>query len=89
MVLRPGLLCEAFNAHMQLKVNAGWLLACDESMIAWRGKQGLRDPSKCPHRSFVRRKPEPVGVELKNIGDAISGLILNQEMVEGKAENLR
>ena len=34
----------------------------------------------------MRRKPEPLGVELKTIGDAISGLLLNVEIVRGKAE---
>ncbi|KAL1516062.1 hypothetical protein AB1Y20_002674 [Prymnesium parvum] len=38
---------------------------------------------------FIKRKPEPCGVEFKNIGDAQSGIILFLEMTEGKAEQLR
>ena len=34
----------------------------------------------------MRRKPEPLGVELKTIGDAMSGLLLIVEIVRGKAE---
>lgn len=47
---------------------------------------GKRDAKKCPHRMFVRRKPEPLGVEFKTIGDAQSGVLLNIEITKGKAE---
>ena len=33
-------LVQMFNAHMHDHVTAGWLLGCDESMIAWRGQVG-------------------------------------------------
>ena len=35
---------------------------------------------------FVKRKPEPLGVEIKTIGDAQSGLLLKLEIVKGKAD---
>lgn len=35
---------------------------------------------------FVRRKPKPLGVEFKNLGDAQSGIMLNVEITWGKAE---
>ena len=35
---------------------------------------------------FVRRKPEPLGVEFKNMGDALSGVMLFLEITKGKAE---
>ena len=38
---------------------------------------------------YVQRKPEPLGVEFKNIGDAQSGLILFQEITKGKAEVIK
>ena len=77
---------DGFNAHMCEQITPGWLLGADESMCAWRGKVGKKDTKKCPHRMFVRRKPEPLGVEFKNIGDALSGIILFQEITKGKAE---
>ena len=77
---------DGFNAHMCEQITPGWLLGADESMCAWRGKVGKNDTKKCPHRMFVRRKPEPLGVEFKNIGDALSGIILYQEITKGKAE---
>ena len=30
----------------------------------WRGAMGLKNPSKIPFRSWVPRKPEPLGAEL-------------------------
>lgn len=44
------------------------------------------DVRSCPHRMFVRRKPEPLGTEMKTLGDAQSGLLLKLEIVRGKAE---
>ena len=79
-------LVDAFNDHNQHAVIAGWLLGADESISAWRGKVGKRNPKKCPHRMFVKRKPEPLGVEFKNIGDALSGIMLFMEITKGKAE---
>ena len=79
-------LVDAFNEHTKEVIIPGWLLATDESMFAWRGKVGKRDRMKCPHRMFVRRKPEPLGVELKNTADALMGVILFMEIVKGKAE---
>ncbi len=35
---------------------------------------------------FVKRKPEPLGAELKNIGCALSGIMLFIEIVRGAAE---
>ena len=82
-------LMEDFNEHMQTAVNAVWLLAPDESMSAWRGKQGKRDPRKIPKLQFVKRKPEPLGAELKDLACALCGMILNMEIVKGKAEEVK
>jgi len=79
-------LITAFNAHMNECIFPGWLLAPDESMFAWRGKVGKNDRHKCPKLQFVRRKPEPLGTEIKNIGCALSGLIIFMEIMKGKAE---
>ena len=38
---------------------------------------------------FVKRKPEPLGAEMKNIGDALSGLMLKLEITKGKAEEVK
>ena len=74
----------AFNEHMADVVNPGWLLCVDESMSAWRGKQGKRDPHKIPKFSWVPRKPEPLSAELKTVGCALSGILLGIEICKGK-----
>ena len=38
---------------------------------------------------YVKRKPEPLGVEFKTIGDAQSGVLLNMEITKGKAELIK
>ena len=80
---------DGFNQRMSEQFTAGWLLGTDESMGAWRGKVGKLDPKKCPKLMYVQRKPEPLGTEFKNIGDALSGVILRQEITKGKAEEVK
>jgi hypothetical protein len=80
--VRP--LVDEFNAHMASCMHPGWLLGDDESMCAWRGSEGLRSILKIPKKSWVPRKPEPLGAELKTTGDALSGVLLHVEIQEGK-----
>ena len=81
--VRP--MVDKFNAHMELTIGPGWLLCVDEAMCAWRGAMGLLNPAKIPFRSWVPRKPEPLGAELKALACALSGLMLRMEICEGKA----
>lgn len=37
-----------------------------------------------PHSSFVPRKPEPIGCEIKSLADGESGVLLFLEIEEGK-----
>jgi hypothetical protein len=46
-------------------------LVVDESMIPWKGNTGAA--GLVPHLSFVKRKPEPLGVELKTVCDCSTG----------------
>ena len=39
----------------------------------------------CLHITFLPRKPTPLGIQLKTLVDAISGILLGVEIVEGKA----
>jgi hypothetical protein len=50
-------------------------------MIAWTGQSG---PGGIPHLSYVKRKPQPLGAELKTVCDGSSGVCLYAEMQEGK-----
>ena len=83
--VRP--LVDAFNKHMADVLSPGWLLCIDESMCAWRGHQGKGDPDKIPFLSFVPRKPEPLGGEMKTTADALSGIMMYIEICEGKAKH--
>lgn len=76
-----------FNEHMAAVFTPGWLLSMDESMSAWRGKQGEKNISKIPNMSWVPRKPEPMGAELKTTACALSGMLIFVEICKGKKEH--
>ena len=59
---------DAFNARMVLIYVPGWLNTVDETMDPWTGPEGP-GPDKIPARSFVPRKPEPLGAEVKCAAD--------------------
>ena len=59
----------------------------DGGVAPWRGQCGKLNPKHCPWCSFVPRKPEPLGVELKTVADALSGLIIHMEVCKGKLNN--
>ena len=77
-------LVDLYNKSREEQVTPGWLITADETMVAWRGQKGILNITKCPHLSWVPRKPEPLGVELKTVGDALSGIMLRIEICEGK-----
>ena len=62
-------------------LRAGSLLTPDEIMMAWTGHSG---PGGIPHLSFVKRKPQPLGAELKAVCDGSTGVCMFVEMQEGK-----
>ena len=51
-------LIRGYNENRKRTICASWLVVADETMWAWTG-QGM------PHLSFVKRKPEPLGAEVK------------------------
>jgi len=64
---------KAYNKRRKEVIIPGWLICVDESMVCWTGN-GM------PHVSFVPRKPEPLGCELKNTCDATTGCMLFLEI---------
>ena len=68
---------QKFNENRRRSIYPSYKCVVDESMCAFRG-------SGLPHVSFVPRKPEPVGLELKTLADTESGVMLCLEMCEGK-----
>ena len=55
----------------------GDVLCAEESMTAWAGASEV-------HISYLPRKPHPLGIQLKTICDARSGIWLDIDPVEGK-----
>jgi hypothetical protein len=70
-------LINAFNENRKVKFHASWIVAVDELMSAFKGK-GM------PHTSFVPRKPEPIGCEMKCLSDGLLGVMMFLELQEGK-----
>ena len=54
-----------------------WLMCLDESMVKWRGR-GM------PGLMVVPRKPTPMGLEIHTLCCALSGIMTNFEVYEGK-----
>ena len=84
---------KAFNFKRAELITHGPELKEDESMSASQprtSKTGLgRDVGALhvphmPHLSYVKRKPKPLGSEVKNVADAQSGCMLFLELQKGK-----
>ena len=79
-------ICDEFNCQRRLEFRMGWAVVVDESMIQWQGKSG---PGGMPHLSYVKRKPQPLGLELKTLCDASTGMMMVIEIQEGKIRMAR
>ena len=58
-------------------------------MCAWTGQEGVIDGvgasyKPIPFLSFIERKPEPLGCEIKVLADGSMGAFLNIELQEGE-----
>ena len=79
-------LIDAFNASCAELFYLSWQICVDESMSAWRGKDGNCCSDGLPHVSKIDRKLKGVGTELKDVADAESEVIIQIEIQEGKEE---
>ena len=75
---------DEFNKNRAERVIPGWILVVDESTSKWRGLGDWYDLGM-PHITKIPRKPEPVGLEIKDMCDGESGIMLYLEMMEGQA----
>ena len=66
-----------FNAKRRTELRPGWAVVPDESMIQWTGISG---PGGLPHQSFVPRKPQSLGCEVKTVCDCSTGVMLYLEI---------
>ncbi len=53
-------------------------------MIEWRGESGF---GGLPHLSYIKRKPKPLGTELKSACEGTMGMCINIEIQKGKIAN--
>jgi hypothetical protein len=70
-----------FNSVRKRECKQGWCSMIDETMFVWRGKSGT---GGMPHLSYIPRKPEDLGCELKTLCDGNSGVMACVETQEGK-----
>ena len=68
---------ESLRVAFYNAVSASWILCLDESMVKWQGR-GM------PGLMVILRKPTPVGLELHTVCCALSGILVNFEVYEGK-----
>ncbi|KAJ8535180.1 hypothetical protein ON010_g13558 [Phytophthora cinnamomi] len=82
--IRP--LLKGHNERRRQVVSPGSVLCVDESISAWKDREGKYCRDGMPHKTKLVRKPEGLGVELKAIADGDTGIILGLELVEGSAQ---
>ena len=75
-----------YNKTRKRNFQWGWSAVIDETMFAWRGKGGA---GGMPHLSYIPRKPEDLGCELKTVCDGTSGVMMYMEIQEGKLRMAR
>jgi hypothetical protein len=72
---------DGFNAAWLREVKPGSCLTPDESMFEWQGKSGH---GGLPHLSYIKRKPKPLGTELKSVCEGTMGMCVYIEIQKGK-----
>jgi hypothetical protein len=75
------LLSVGFNDNRRQWIAASEVKVMDESMSAYRPQTSPK--GNLPHLSFILRKPEPLGTELKTVACPATGVIIFAEIQEG------
>ena len=73
---------DSFNRNMETNFHAGEKLCVDESMCSWRGRGDFA--GGMPHVTKIARKPKGVGLEIKDVCDVKTNILLRLEIVEEK-----
>ena len=79
-------LIDAFNYNRRENFSPGSKLVVDESMSEWKGKDQRFGKDGCPHVTKIIRKPKGVGMELKNLADCDTGILMALEIMGPKTE---
>jgi len=72
---------QGFNDARMREVKPGSCLTPDEMMLEWKGKSGH---GGLPHLSYIKRKPKPLGTELKSVCEGTMGICVYIEIQKGK-----
>jgi hypothetical protein len=72
---------DGFNEARFREILPGSLLTPDEMMMEWTGKSGF---GGLPHLSYIKRKPKPLGTELKSVCEGTIGMCIFIEIQKGK-----
>jgi hypothetical protein len=72
---------KSFNEARMREIKPGSCLTPDEMMFEWKGKSGF---GGLPHLSYIKRKPKPLGTELKSVCEGTMGMCVFIEVQKGK-----
>ena len=77
-----------FNQRRAAILRAGKFVCEDESGSWWYGRDAEKLPDwmadmACPHVTFMKKKPHPRFIELKNLCDVLTGIMICLEIQEG------
>jgi hypothetical protein len=72
---------DGFNEARFREIIPGSLLTPDEMMMEWRGKSRF---GGSPHLSYIKRKPKPLGTELKSVCEGTMGMCIFIAIQKGK-----
>lgn len=71
-----------FNINRQQNIKRSTYYCVDETMSAYSPQ--TTKTGTLPHLSYIQRKPEPLGTELRSCCEGHSGIMVNVELQEGK-----
>jgi hypothetical protein len=77
---------KGFNASRLRELKVGSCITPDEMMFEWKGKSGF---GGLPHMSYIKRKPKPLGTELKSVCEGTMGICVFIEIQKGKVAMAR
>lgn len=77
-----------FNQRRAAILRAGKFVCEDESGSWWYGRDAEKLPDwmadmACPHVTYLKKKPHPRFIELKNLCDVLTGIMICLEIQEG------
>ncbi len=71
---------KSFNEARLREIKIGSCVTPDEMMFEWKGKSGV---GGLPHLSYIKRKPKPLGTELKSVCEGTMGICVHVEIQRG------